>query len=208
MPEPSQLIAFVVAATILGFTPGPDIIYVITRGATQGPRAVIAAAAGLTTGVIGHTALTVIGVSAILAASATAFTIVKLAGAAYLIYLGINAWRSGPLDFTAPNDAKAIGAIYRQTIVMNLLNPKVALFFLAFLPQFADPTAGPLAPQLTLLGILFMIVAFMVMSLAGLAGAHLRRLLVGSIVATRWANRAAGTVFIMLGVGVALQNRA
>ena len=207
MPEPSQLIAFVVAATLLGITPGPDIIYVITRGATQGPRPAIAAAAGLTTGVIGHTALTVVGISAILAASATAFTVVKLAGAAYLIYLGIRAWRSGPLSFADADGGKAVGAIYRQTIIMNLLNPKVALFFLAFLPQFVNPAAGPVGPQLALLGALFMAVAFVVMSSAGLIGAQLRGLLVRSRHAARAANKVAGSVFIVLGIGVALQNR-
>ena len=88
MPEPAQLAVFVVASAILGITPGPDIIYVITRGAAQGPRVGVAAAAGLSTGIIGHTMLCVAGISAVLAASAPAFTVIKLLGAAYLVYLG------------------------------------------------------------------------------------------------------------------------
>ena len=209
MPDPAQLFAFIVASTVLGFTPGPDIIYVITRGAAQGGRAGLAAAAGLTTGVIGHTAFAVIGLSAIIAASTLAFTVIKIAGAAYLVYLGVRMWRSGvAVDLTGDGRTQAIGAIYRQTIVMNLLNPKVALFFLAFLPQFVDPGAGPIAPQLALLGFLFMIVAFVVMSTAGLAGAQIRRFLVRSESAARCTHRAAGTILVSLGLSLAFQTRA
>ena len=209
MPDTSQLVAFVIASAVLGITPGPDIIYVITRGAAQGARAGVAAAAGLTTGVIGHTAFTVIGLSAILATSAIAFTVIKIAGAAYLIYLGIRMWRSsGVIDLSSDTDARSIGAIYRQTIAMNLLNPKVALFFLAFLPQFVNPSAGPVAPQFALLGLLFMIVAFIVMSTAGFAGAQIRRFLVRSTTAARWVQRAAGTILIALGISLAFQRQA
>ena len=204
MPEVSQLVAFVFASAILGITPGPDIIYVITRGAAQGPRAGLAAAAGLTTGIVGHTVLIVVGLSAILAASATAFTVIKIAGAAYLIYLGIRMWRSGDAIGLA-NDAGArpIGAIYRQTIVMNLLNPKVALFFLAFLPQFVNPAAGPLPPQFALLSVIFMIVSFTIMASAGFAGGQIRRLLTKRAMAGRWIQRAVGSVPIALGISLA-----
>ncbi len=209
MPEASQLVAFVVASVILGITPGPDIIYVITRAAAQGARAGLAAAAGLTTGIIGHTVFTVVGLSAIIAASAVAFTVIKIAGAAYLIYLGVRMWRSGgAIDLANNASVQPIGAIYRQTIVMNLLNPKVALFFLAFLPQFVNPAAGPLAPQFALLGLLFMIVAFIVMSTAGLAAGQIRRLLTKSEMTGRWIQRAAGSVLIALGVRLAFQQQA
>ena len=204
MPEASQLFAFVVASVILGITPGPDIIYVITRGAAQGSRAGLAAAAGLTTGIIGHTVLTVVGLSAIIAASAVAFTVIKIAGAAYLIYLGIRMWRSSEaFDFTNGAGAQPIGAIYRQTIIMNLLNPKVALFFLAFLPQFVNPAAGALPPQFVLLGTIFMIVGFTVMATAGLAGGRIRNLLEKSRVAGLWTQRTAGTILIALGISLA-----
>ena len=113
MPEPAQLIAFVLASAILGVTPGPDIIYVVMRGAAQGPRAGLAAAAGLCTGIVGHTLLCVVGLSAALAASAIAFTAIKLAGAAYLVYLGIRMWRGGTrIDLSGDAEAVPLGAIY------------------------------------------------------------------------------------------------
>ena len=209
MPDASQIAAFIAASAILGITPGPDIIYVIVRGAAQGPRAGLAAAAGLCTGIIGHTALCVAGVSALLAASATAFAIVKYAGAAYLVWLGIGIWRGGGrIEFSAGGAAMPVAAIYRQTILMNLLNPKVALFFLAFLPQFADPAAGPLAPQLALLGFLFMVVSFAVMGSAGIAGGQLRRLLAGRPAGLRGVQYAAGAILVALGLRLAFQEAA
>lgn len=209
MPDASQIAAFIIASAILGITPGPDIIYVILRGAAQGPRAGLAAAAGLCTGIIGHTALCVAGVSALLAASATAFAIVKYAGAAYLIWLGVSLWRSGGgIELSGGGAAQPIGAIYRQTILMNLLNPKVALFFLAFLPQFADPANGPMAPQLALLGFLFMVVSFLVMGTAGFAGGQVRRLMEGRPKGLRGMTYAAGLVLIGLGLRLAWQEAA
>ena len=200
MPEASQIAAFILASAVLGITPGPDIIYVIVRGAAQGPRAGLAAAAGLCTGIIGHTALCVAGVSALLVASATAFAIVKYAGALYLIWLGYSFWRgNGQIDLAAGGVTQPASAIYRQTILMNLLNPKVALFFLAFLPQFASPANGPLAPQLALLGFLFMVVSFIVMGMAGLAGGQVRRFLSDRPSGLRGMNYAAGGVLMALG---------
>ena len=206
MPEPAQLIAFVLASAILGVTPGPDIIYVVMRGAAQGPRAGLAAAAGLCTGIVAHTLLCVVGLSAVLAASAVAFTVVKLAGAAYLIYLGIRMWRGGKrLDLSDRAEALPLGAIYRQSVVMNLLNPKVALFFLAFLPQFVSPEAGALALQFALLGFIFMIVSFAVLGGAGLAAGQIRRALANSRHGARRVQLAAGGVLILLGLRLAFE---
>ena len=201
MPDPQNLLAFIAASIVLGFTPGPDILYVITRGAAQGAKAGIAAAAGLATGIVGHTALCVAGLSALLAASATAFTIIKWAGAAYLVWLGIRLWRDrGALDLADDGERSALGAVYRQTIVMNLLNPKVALFFLAFLPQFVSPGQGPVPVQLAVLGGVFLVVSFLVMSVAGLAGGALRRVLARDIRVAKWTRYGAGGVMIALGV--------
>jgi threonine/homoserine/homoserine lactone efflux protein len=206
MPAVEQLITFVVASAVLGITPGPDIIYVVVRGAAQGPRAGIAAAAGLCTGIIAHTAFAVIGLTAILAASATAFTVVKLAGAAYLVYLGVRMLVGrDELDFSGDGKQQPLGAIYRQTILMNILNPKVGLFFLAFLPQFIDPAAGPAAPQFALLGTIFMAVSFVVMAGAGMAGGQLRRWLATSARATRVIQYTAGTILVALGLRLALE---
>lgn len=212
MPELSTLIAFTGAAFLLGITPGPDIIYVIIRGAVQGGRAGVVAAAGLTTGLIGHTALCVIGVSAVIAASAVAFTVIKVAGAAYLVFLGVGmmkaGWRGAAMDMGGGNNGiKALSAIYRQTILMNLLNPKVGLFFLAFLPQFVDPQAGPAPPQLLVLGVIFMAVSFVVMGAAGLAGGQVRRWLERRQRAGQWLNISAGGVLIALGVHLAFASR-
>ena len=189
-------------------TPGPDIIYVLVRGAAQGPKAGLAAAAGLCTGILGHIFLAVVGFSAILAASTQAFLVVKLAGAAYLLYLGVRMWldRSG-LDLARGGaDKKAdkkIAAIYRQTILMNLLNPKVALFFLALLPQFVDPAKGSVASQFLVLGVIFLVVSFCVMATAGFAGGQLRRFLARSEKTAVITNRVAGSLLILLGLRLA-----
>ena len=140
MPELSQIVMFTVATLLLALTPGPDIIYVIVRGATQGPKAGLAAAAGLAVGVLGHTAFCAIGLTEVLAASDVAFKIIKLIGSAYIIYLGFRMWMAGnTLDLSADGEDKPLASIFSETIIMNLVNPKVALFFLAFLPQFVDP---------------------------------------------------------------------
>jgi len=206
MPAPEHLLAFVLASALLGITPGPDIIYVLVRGAAQGPKAGVAAAAGLATGIVGHTLFAVVGLTALLAASATAFTAVKFAGAAYLVYLGVRMFTGRDrMDLSGGGDTKPLGAIYRQTILMNLLNPKVGLFFLAFLPQFVDPAAGPAAPQFALLGVIFMAVSFVVMAGAGIAGGQLRRWLATSESASRRIQYAAGTVLVALGLRLALE---
>ena len=206
MPEPAQLAVFVIASAILAVTPGPDIIYVITRGAAQGPRAGVAAAAGLSTGIIGHTLLCVAGISAVLAASAPAFTAVKLLGAVYLVYLGVRMWRAREHpDLAGDGERRSIAAIYRQSIIMNLLNPKVALFFLAFLPQFVSADAGPVAVQLGVLGAVFMIVSFAVMSAAGFAGGEIRKRLATSNRAARWVQCTAGGILVALGIRLAFE---
>lgn len=208
MPDTHQLLAFIAASVVLGLTPGPDILYVVTRGAAQGARAGIAAAAGLATGILGHTALCVVGLSAVLATSTAAFAVIKWAGAAYLIYLGIRLWRDrGALDLTGGGDRKPLAAVYRQTIVMNLLNPKVAIFFLAFLPQFVSPDNGAAPPQLAVLGIVFLIVSFVVMASAGIAGGALHQALTRSQRIVSWTRYGAGGVLVALGIRLLFQEQ-
>jgi len=208
MPDASQLATFVIVSFILGITPGPDIIYVITRSASQGARAGIAAASGLATGIIGHTALCVAGLSALLATSAVAFTVIKMAGAFYLIYLGIQMWRDrSSLNLEQNNGRAMLVDIYRQSILMNLLNPKVAIFFLAFLPQFVAADGGSTPLQLAILGVIFMIVSFIVMSLAGLAGGYLRQAVTKDERISHWIKFTAGGVLVALGVRLALQEQ-
>ncbi|AJE03747.1 LysE family translocator [Geobacter pickeringii] len=201
----TNLTVFFVSVILVTIAPGPDIIYVLTRGVSQGKRAGLAAAAGFSTGCIFHTALAAVGISALIRSSEVAFTVIRLAGAAYLVYLGIGALRSrGGALIGASTEAPPLGSIYRQSIVANILNPKVTLFFLAFLPQFVAPGSGSVGLQLMGLGLIFMAVTITVFGAvalcAGLIGDWLRRTpaVAGRIQAL------AGLTFIGLGIRVAL----
>ncbi|HKW55472.1 MAG TPA: LysE family translocator [Stellaceae bacterium] len=206
-----DLALFVASGILLNLTPGADTLYIVTRGTTMGARAGAVAALGIAVGCCLHIVAAALGLSALLVASATAFTAVKLAGAAYLIYLGIGLWRSRPAEPEADRalPAASLRRVFAQGALTNVLNPKVALFFLAFLPQFVDPAdgGGRLAAFL-LLGAIFnttgliwnLIVA---LSSAGI-GRRLRRL-AGRL---RGLNRVAGAVFVALGVRLALSARA
>lgn len=161
------LTAFSIAVFLLALTPGPDIVYVAMRGVSQGKMAGVTAAAGLITGVFFHIFIAVAGVSAILTASPVLFGLLKYAGAGYIFYLGWNIARSGPLNLENEGGKYRLWQIYRQTIVMNILNPKVALFFLAFLPQFVDQGGQNPLLQLVILGLIFQLVSFAVMASVG-----------------------------------------
>lgn len=208
MMELSQLALFAGAVFVLALTPGPDILYVLARGISQGRKAGLCAAAGFNLGVIVHTLFAAFGVSAVLAASAAAFTAIKLAGAAYLVYLGVKMFRSAATAGAMGGDRREIptATIFRQSIVANVLNPKVALFFLAFLPQFTDPNRGPVVFQMILLGAVFMLVSFSVFAaVAVFSGAVGERLRTGPKM-ERALNRTAGTVLVGLGVTLALSD--
>jgi threonine/homoserine/homoserine lactone efflux protein len=155
VPDPSSWALFVVAAIALLVTPGPAVLYVITRSLGEGRRAGLVSVAGIGTGTLGHVVAATLGVSALLASSPAAFTVVKLAGGAYLVWVGIG--RMTAKDGAGPRAALVAAdgwTIFRQGAVVNLLNPKTALFFLAFLPQFVDPN-HPVAPQMLALGLVF-----------------------------------------------------
>jgi threonine/homoserine/homoserine lactone efflux protein len=156
MPETSTLIAFSAAALILFVVPGPAVLYVVTRSVTQGRKAGLVSVAGIHAGSLVHIAAAVAGLTTLLAASAAAFRAVKLAGAAYLVFLGLRAFleRNGSDDPAAAPPPAPLGRVFRQGFVVNLLNPKTAVFFLAFVPQFVDPTRGSTA-QLLVLGAFF-----------------------------------------------------
>jgi threonine/homoserine/homoserine lactone efflux protein len=156
MPSTETLALFSVAALALLIVPGPAVLYVVARSVDQGRRAGLLSTLGVAAGSLVHVAAAALGLSAVLAASAAAFAVVKWAGAAYLVFLGIRRL-AGP-DERAPGPgrpARSSGAVFRQGVVVNVLNPKTALFFLTFLPQFADPSRGPAALQMLLLGGLF-----------------------------------------------------
>ena len=143
MPDPSRLALFVGAALLLLVVPGPSVLYIVTQSVSHGRRAGMASVAGITTGTLVHIAAATIGLSALLASSALAFDVVKYLGAAYLIVVGIR--RLAGLERSEQADvprSRSLGRLYRQGIVVNVLNPKTALFFLAFLPQFVDSARG------------------------------------------------------------------
>src|SRR5919112_3699123 len=151
MPAPETLAVFALASLALIAFPGPSVFYILARSFAGGRRAGLVSMLGVETGGLIHVAGATLGLSALLASSAVAFGVVKYAGAAYLVWLGISRLRAKePPELPPMPD----GRVFRQGVLVNVLNPKTALFFLAFLPQFVDPGAGPVAPQMLVLGTL------------------------------------------------------
>ena len=196
---------FVVASALLGLAPGPDNLFVLMQSALHGRGAGILVTLGLCTGLLVHTSAVALGVAAVLKASPTAFTLLKVAGALYLLYLAWNAFRSSSARLRKRGIPALTGPqLYRRGIVMNVTNPKVTMFFLAFLPQFALPENGPVALQIALLGGVFILVTLVVFGgvalLAGTLGAWLNRSPRAQLV----LNRVAGTVFAGLALNLIL----
>jgi threonine/homoserine/homoserine lactone efflux protein len=196
---------FIAASALLAIAPGPDVIYVLTRGVAQGPRAGIAAALGFAAGCIFHTVLAAVGIAALIRSSELAFDLVRYAGAAYLVWIGIQALRHrSAFSVEAARDQKALATIFRQSVIGNMLNPKVTLFFLAFLPQFVNTPAGNIGWQMALLGVIFMGVTIVVFGavaiFSGWIGNWVRR---KPVIGER-LNVFAGITFIALGIRVAL----
>jgi threonine/homoserine/homoserine lactone efflux protein len=160
MPTLHTVAVFAAAVVVFAVVPGPAVLYIVTRSMSQGRRAGVVSAASIASGNLVHVVAATVGLSALLASSAAAFSIVKYAGAAYLIYLGVKALRSRPTGESGPDVApQSLWRVFREGWVVAVLNPKAALFFLAFLPQFVDPTRGPAALQLMLLGLLLVVIA-------------------------------------------------
>jgi threonine/homoserine/homoserine lactone efflux protein len=198
IPEPGTLAVFAAASLALAVVPGPAVLYIVAQSVHGGRRAGVVSAFGVSTGGMFHVLAAVIGLSAVLAASAEAFTVVKLAGAAYLVYLGLRTLLSRDDRIAGRGAEPTLASTYRRGVVVNVLNPKTALFFLAFLPQFVDPD-GSTRGQLAVLGILFVAIALttdLVWALvAGTAGAVLRR----SRTFLRIQRYVSGTIFVGLG---------
>ena len=177
-----ELIAFLAAAILLTLSPGPDIIYVLVQGMTNGKKHGIVTALGLVTGIIIHTSLVAFGISPIINQSETLFFIIKLLGAAYLFYLAWQVSQSDPVinvQTPATEQNKHLFALFKRGFLMNVLNPKVAIFFLAFFPGFLWEPEGNTVYQFYILGFLFMLQAFLIFSavaiLAGKISIYLRR---------------------------------
>lgn len=180
MPDQATLMLFTAAALILVVTPGPAVIYIIARSVDQGRLAGLLSVLGIGIGTLIHVAAAALGLSALLVSSAAVFNLVKYLGAAYLMYLGVRKLMESdqPLDL-ASTEPQALSSVFVQGIMVNVLNPKVALFILAFLPQFIDTSRGPAATQVLLLGTLLVTVGFLsdgtYALLAGSAGSWLKR---------------------------------
>jgi RhtB (resistance to homoserine/threonine) family protein len=196
---------FLAAGVLLNLTPGPDTVYILGRTIAQGREAGIASALGISVGSIFHTCAAALGLSAILATSALAFGTIKLLGGAYLIFLGLKMLmeRSGQLSLPSNFRRRTTAAAFRQGVLTNLLNPKVALFFLAFLPQFIDPASGTKVLAFLFLGLTFVTTGTIwCLILAWFASAFSERVRRKETVA-QWLNRTTGALFVFLGVRLA-----
>lgn len=202
------LSVFFLAAIALGLAPGPDNIFVLTQSALYGRLAGLVVTFGLCTGLIVHTVAVALGVAAIFQTSVLAFTLLKFAGAAYLIYLAFQAFRAGSTKIGGgETPALTLLALYRRGIIMNVTNPKVAIFFLAFLPQFADPARGSVPVQILLFGGLFIVATVLVFGAVALGGGLLGAFLKRSPRAQFWLNRFAGIVFVGLAARLVVAER-
>jgi threonine/homoserine/homoserine lactone efflux protein len=200
---------FFAAAVLLNLSPGPDIAFILGQTVRGGRKSGFAAMFGIWTGAFGHVVMAAAGLSVIIATSALAFSVVKWVGAAYLIWLGIAALRSGGGSFVSDNvkGSARVLPIYRQGVLVGLLNPKVAIFFLAFLPQFVVVGAGPVWAQLFLHGILIIVVAAFIEPVLVIAGDRLAAALRNSKRLGLWMDRSLGGIFIALGLRLALEKR-
>ncbi|MEZ5716921.1 MAG: LysE family translocator [Burkholderiaceae bacterium] len=213
MPTLQTLIAFFGVAVVLALTPGPDNIFVLLQSAQRGWRAGMAVVVGLCAGLVVHTAAVALGLAAVFAASAVAFTVLKFCGAAYLAYLAWQALRApAAVASEVPTDAPvtqgpSLGRMVGRGMVMNLTNPKVLVFFLAFLPQFADPARGGVALQLMVLGVVFMVATLLVFGAIACFSGVFGTLLQRSARAQTVLNRVAGLVFLGLAVRLATVDR-
>jgi threonine/homoserine/homoserine lactone efflux protein len=200
---------YVAASLALIATPGQDMIYVVTRSLAQGRRAGVCSAVGVCLGILVHTALAAVGVGAILKASEALFLALKLAGAGYLVYLGVRMMfaRADAHALTAAAAHRSPLGLVWQGLLSNVTNPKIVLFFFAFLPQFVDPASAHPTRDLVFLGVLYALLALPVKVGVGLAAAGLSERVLHSATALAWVNRAGGTVLVALGLRLAAAER-
>src|SRR5262245_11205446 len=209
MPEPRVLILFIFSALVLLFTPGPAVLFIVTRTLQQGRSAGLSSVLGLCCGGLVHVAAAVFGLSALLAASATAFTIVKFLGAAYLIFLGIKTLFSSdhsPNQVATPS--RSSRQLFIDGFIVNVFNPKTAIFFLAFLPQFVYPVeSGSVRTQLAVLGFIFLSLALITDSLYAIMASSFRSWLVRKPRVLRYQRYFSASVYFGLGLATAFSGR-
>lgn len=199
----STLLPFFGISLVLGLAPGPDNVFVLLQSAMRGPRSGMVVVAGLCTGLLVHTFVVAVGLGALLVASKLAFTVLKSVGAVYLVYLAWQAWRA-PVS-TTPGNVESVGAahLYRRGLIMNLSNPKVVIFFLAFLPQFVIADRGHVGLQIITLGITFIIGTLIVFGLIAYFSGMGGQVLMRSARTQRALNRFASVVFVGLAAKLA-----
>lgn len=212
MPGIDHFFVFLTAGLLLNISPGPDMLYVATRSSTQGRMAGIVSSLGIGTGSLVHVTAAALGLSALIFYSTLAFDVIKWVGAGYLVFLGLKAIRSAHTGETNENDnldhpPLSLPAIYRKGIWINLLNPKVALFFMAFLPQFVDPDSSHFALNIILLGLIFNVCGTSVNIIVAFFFARLGRWLARHRLFHKVKAWLSGTVYILLGIGIAISRR-
>ncbi|MBO6538328.1 MAG: LysE family translocator [Rhizobiaceae bacterium] len=208
MIDLTTLIAYIIIVTGFVFIPGPATLLTIARATSSGTRAGLATGLGIAAGDIIHTFLAIVGISAIIAASAVLFSIIKYLGAAYLVYLGIKAiLAKAPTDMSSGALPVSPRRAFHQAILAEVLNPKTALFFLAFLPQFVNPQAGPVTVQLVTLGVIFVLLGLMSTVVFALGAGGLGNFLRRNPTVLRWQGKVVGGIYCALGVRLAMQDR-
>ena len=204
MIEPSKFLLFIGVSWALILAPGPDMLYVITRGIAHGRRAGILSAVGVVCGILVHTTAAALGLTLILQTSALAFLLVKYIGAAYLIYLGIKSWRDkSTLSLQTPSPIVHSGALFWQGVLSNVLNPKIAIFFLAFLPQFVEKGSRQVTWQMVFLGVTFACFGLCFLLVVGYFSGTMGRWLTQRPQYTQSLQRLAGGILIGLGIRLA-----
>lgn len=208
MPGGTLLLGFIVAALVVLLVPGPGVLYVVARSAGQGYRAGLASVLGLSAGALVHVVAATVGLSTVLLTSAAAFGIVKALGAGYLIYLGIRTlFSAGPavsMEVPAP---LSLNRVLADGVVVSIFNPKIALFFLAFLPQFVEPGLGAVPRQIFLLGLIYVGLALVTDSAYALLAGSLRQWLSGRVVQGPLPRYVTGSIYLGLGLNAALAGR-
>jgi len=203
----TTLLYFLGASIALSLAPGPDNIFVVTQGIARGRKAAIVTALGMCSGVSIHTTAAAFGISALFYSSMIAFTIVKYAGAAYLLYLAWKTLRERSAIRLAQADDRSGAALFKRGFIMNVLNPKVAMFFLAFLPQFVSPGASHFALQMLLLGFIFMIQAIAIFCLIGYFSGSIGNMILTRPKVAKYFDFLTAGVFASLGIRLALAQR-
>lgn len=204
MPDLNSLISFAVASVALLVIPGPAVIYIVNRSVADGRQIGLAAVVGLELGTFMHVLAATVGLSAILATSENAFNVVKYLGASYLVLIGLRTLTRKPEAISTSASSMTQSQAFRQGFIINTLNPKIALFFLSFLPQFIDPNISSNAQQSLILGSVFVLCGFVIDGIYALTASSLREVLVKGKALPFIQQYVAGVVFVLLGAAAAL----